>query len=88
MQEQDVDLQPVLQWLEPGQRLPWDEVAGSSTKTKGCGQSWTVGQVAGGGSQSTEGRSAQNLSRLHQGILESPSSPLPRVLLGMPKKEI
>ena len=29
-QEQDVDLQSVLQWVEGGQRPPWDEVAGSS----------------------------------------------------------
>lgn len=34
-QEQDVDLQSVLQWVEEGQRPPWDEVAGSSAATKG-----------------------------------------------------
>lgn len=28
-QEQDVDLQSVLQWVEEEQRPPWDEVAGT-----------------------------------------------------------
>jgi len=34
-QEQDADLQPVLQWVETQQRPPWEEVAVSSTTTKG-----------------------------------------------------
>ncbi|KAJ8391411.1 hypothetical protein AAFF_G00090410 [Aldrovandia affinis] len=34
-QEQDSDLQPVLQWVETGQRPPWGEVAGGTTATKG-----------------------------------------------------
>ncbi|KAK7884629.1 hypothetical protein WMY93_027752 [Mugilogobius chulae] len=34
-QEQDPDLQPVLQWVESGQRPQWNEVTGLSLATKG-----------------------------------------------------
>lgn len=34
-QEQDADLQPVLQWVESGQKPQWTEVAGCSPSTKG-----------------------------------------------------
>lgn len=34
-QEQDADLQPVLRWVESGQKPQWNEVAGCSLATKG-----------------------------------------------------
>lgn len=34
-QEQDADLQPVLQWVESGQKPQWNQVAGCSPSIKG-----------------------------------------------------
>ena len=38
-QEQDMVTQLLRQWVEAGQRPPWEEVTGSSTATKGM---WTM----------------------------------------------
>ncbi|CAL9691335.1 unnamed protein product [Knipowitschia caucasica] len=41
-QELDPDLQPVLQWVESGQRPQWSEVAGFSLATKGLFEKFTT----------------------------------------------
>ena len=47
-QERDVDLQPVLQWVESGQKPRWNEVAGCSPATKGLVSKFEALQVKDG----------------------------------------
>jgi len=62
-QEQDTDLQQVLQWVESGQRPPWNKVAGGSTATNGLYAGFEALLVSDGELQRAEKESAAREDR-------------------------
>lgn len=88
-----MDLQPLLLWVESGPRPPWDQVAGSSTATKGLWAKFEALRVRDGVLQRAwkEERWQVVVPRaLREAVLKTShgttSPPSPRVLLGAIKK--